>query len=108
MVATADRTQADLLAYRNNQGVEYESFYIVNKKLVKAGTHDLVMAIADRSDVSAINANHGYQLEKPINPKMSTSQPQNIEPNISFVKADQVGALGYTSQGTVIAGNDTG
>jgi subtilisin family serine protease len=108
MVATADRTQADLLAYLYNQGVEYESFYIVNKILVKAGTLDLVMAIADRSDVSAIDANHGYQLEKPINPKMSTSQPQNIEPNISFVKADQVWALGYTGQGTVIAGNDTG
>src|SRR4030067_1033656 len=108
LVATADRTQADLRAYLDNQGVSYQTFYIVNSILVKSGSLDLAMAIADRKDVAQISANHEYQLDEPmINPKAPNS-PVGIEPNISFVNAPQVWALGYTGQGMIVAGNDTG
>ncbi len=35
LVATADRTQADLRAFLDSQGVDYKSFYIVNTILIK-------------------------------------------------------------------------
>ncbi len=108
LVSTANRTQADIRSYLDKNGINYKSYYIVNTILVKGGDLALATTIADRSDVSAINANHGYQLEQPINPRPSTTQPQYVEPNISFVKADQVWAMGITGQGTVLAGNDTG
>jgi hypothetical protein len=108
LVATANRTQADLRAYLNNQGVDYQSFYIANKILVRAGYLDLALAIASREDVAQITANHKFQLDMPkIDPK-ALNEPMAVEPNITFVKADQVWALGFTGQGMVLAGNDTG
>ena len=108
LVATADRTQADLRAYLDSQGVTYTSFYIVNTILVKAGTLNLAKAIADRKDVSQISGNHTYQLDKPMIDPKAPNSPTGIEPNISFINAPAVWALGYTGQGTVVAGNDTG
>ena len=108
LVDTANSTQADLRAYLDNQGVAYTSFYIVNTVLVKSGTLDLAMTIAGRKDVSLISANHTYQLEDPIVNLKHPDHIAAIEPNISFIKADQVWALGITGQGMVVAGNDTG
>ena len=36
--ATAERTQKDLRAYLDAQGVDYEAFYIANKVLVRGGS----------------------------------------------------------------------
>ncbi len=108
LVATANRTQADLRAYLASQGVAYTSFYIVNTILVKAGTLDLAMSIADRKDVSQITGNHTYQLDKPMIDPKAPNTPTGIEPNLTFINAPAVWALGYTGEGTVVAGNDTG
>ncbi len=108
LVATTARTQTDLRAYLDSQSVDYQSFYIVNAIWVKSGTLILAQTLADRNDVASIRANHTYQLEKPINSKPSTAQPLFVEPNISFVKADQVWAMGFTGQGIVVADDNTG
>lgn len=105
---TAFRTQAGLKAYLDQQSVKYTSFYIVNTLMIKGGTRDLAMAIAARPDVSLISSNHSYQLDKPMIDQNAANQPAGIEPNISYVKADQVWALGITGEGTIVAGNDTG
>ena len=108
LVATADRTQASLRSYLDGQGVKYTSFYIVNTILVKGGSLDLAMSIASRADVSGISANHQYQLPEPMIDQNAPNSPVGIEPNISFVNAPQVWAMGVTGEGTVVAGNDTG
>lgn len=108
LVETAARTQADLRTYLDSQHVDYQSFYIVNAIWVKKGALDLAQTISARPDVATITANHTYQLDEPINPKASTVEPLGVEPNISFVKADQVWALGITGQGMVVADDDTG
>lgn len=108
LVATAARTQAGLIAYLDSQGVEYKSFYVVNAIWVKQGSLDLAQTIAARPDVATLSVNHTYQLEEPLNPKPSTAEPQAVEPNISFVNADQVWAMGITGQNTVLADDDTG
>jgi subtilisin family serine protease len=57
--------------------------------------------------VEKITANHPFQLQEPQVP----GEPPGvlaIESNITFVKADQAWSSGWTGQGTVLAGNDTG
>jgi Subtilase family/PKD domain/Carboxypeptidase regulatory-like domain/Repeat of unknown function (DUF6923)/Kelch motif len=108
LIETAERSQADLRAYLKDQGVDFKTFYIVNAILVKGGNLDLAMAIANRADVGMIYANHQYQLEEPMITKGAANSPTGVEPNITFVKAPDVWAMGITGQGTIVAGNDTG
>ncbi len=108
VVDTANRTQADLKAYLDQQGVEYTSYYVANTILVKAGSLALANEIAARTDVAQILANKTYKLDDPPADPKASNTPVGIESNISFVNAPQVWALGITGQGTVLAGNDTG
>ncbi len=108
LVATATSTQADLRAYLDSKGADYQSFYIVNAIWVKQGTADLAQSIALRSDVATVSINHQYQLDEPINPQPSNVQPLTVEPNLVFINADDVWAMGITGEGTIMAGNDTG
>ncbi len=106
--ATAERTQRELRAYLDRLQVRYQPFYISNKILVRDADQRLLYSLAARPDVARITANHRYQLEKPrINPK-PVERVTAVEPNISFVNADDVWALGVTGEGIVLAGNDTG
>jgi len=105
---TAERTQKDLRRYLDGQGVRYEAFYIANKILVRGGSQLLLNSLAARPGVAQITANHQYQLQEPFKNPNVDNAPAGIETNITFIKAPQVWALGYTGQGTVIAGNDTG
>jgi hypothetical protein len=105
---TAERTQKDLLRFLDGQKASYESFYIVNRILVKGGSQALLGEIAARSDVAQITANHAFQLQEPFKDAGALNTPTGIESNITFIKAPQVWALGYSGQGTVMAGNDTG
>jgi len=108
LVATAERTQQSLRTALDAQGVRYKAFYIANKVLVYAGDQALLQQLAGRPDVAHIAANHRFQVEEPIAMAPAPNQVEAVEPNISFVRADQVWALGYTGQGTVLAGNDSG
>ncbi len=108
LVTTADRTQADLRRYLDGQGARYETFYIANKVLVYGGDQSLLTAVAARADVDKITANHPYQLHEPVEKNPSPLHITAVEPNLTFIKADQAWALGYNGQGTVLAGNDTG
>lgn len=88
--------------------IAYEAFYIANKILVRSGSQALLTTLAGRPDVAQITANHKFQLQEPFKDASASNTPDGIESNITFVKAPQVWAIGYTGQGTVIAGNDTG
>jgi subtilisin family serine protease len=106
--ATAERTQKALRAHLDRQGVDYRPFYVANKILVRGGQRALLMDVASRPEVARISANHHYQLEEPVVAPQRPKQTAAAEPNIAFVNADQVWAMGHTGQGTVLAGNDTG
>src|SRR5262249_35473594 len=105
------------------RGVEYRSFYLVNAILVK-GDRDLARLLAARPDVRRIDGNPvmRQELPKPEPAKALDFNPDWLvpadpvtgkailaaEPGISSVRAPQVGALGYTGQGVVVGGADTG
>ncbi len=105
---TAERTQKDLRAVLDAQGVEYRPFYIANKILVRSGGEALALELAARPDVVQITPNHKYQLQEPFKNTDVPESPAAIEPNITFIKAPDVWALGVTGVNTVMAGNDTG
>lgn len=107
--ATAEATQAEVKQALDAQGVAYRSFYVANKIFVRDGSEGLIYEMAARPDVAKITANHPFQLPEPfINPNPPKQAPLVIEPNITFVNADDVWGLGYHGEGIVLAGNDTG
>jgi subtilisin family serine protease len=105
---TAERSQRDLRRYLDGQGIQYEAFYIANKVLVRGGGQVLLNTLVARPDVAQITANHQFQLQEPFKDANVSNTPLGIETNVTFIKAPQAWALGYSGQGTVIAGNDTG
>jgi len=110
----ARSTQAPLKAWLDSQGVKYQSFYIVNALLVK-GDRKLVMAAATRQDVARIEANPKVRVIPdrsfvPDGPEVPAvlATSNAIEPNIRYVRAPGAWALGFTGQGVVVGGQDTG
>ncbi len=105
---TAADSQQLLLEEFDQQGLSYQSFYISNKVHVQSGNLNTLLNIASRPDVARITANHTFQLDEPDISPLPPLHIAAIESNLSFVKADQVWAMGYTGNGVVLAGNDTG
>jgi hypothetical protein len=107
---TARRSQAPLRAELDAAGVDYRAFHIVNALALK-GDRALVTRLATRSDVARIAANPRVLQALP-SPALPTEgldgAPASIEWNVARINADDVWALGYTGQGIVVAGQDTG
>ena len=115
----ASATQRPLIAWLQAHQVEYRSFYIVNMLWVK-GDMGIVSALANRDDVARIEGNPVVRglppLETPSSGQVALlppagaapSAPAGIEPNITYVHADQLWSLGFTGQGIVIGSGDTG
>jgi len=104
----ADQTQAPLRAQLDAAGTPYRAFYLLNALLVEAD-RATVTALALRPEVAEIVANPPIRQGLP--PELTAPvplAPQGIEWNVSRVGAPDVWALGYTGQGSVIAGADTG
>ena len=107
LLSVAQRSQRDLRAVLDAQGTEYQAFYIVNALKVRADSA-LVRSMAARSDVERIMPNPWVQGIPSQDASPLEAAPAAIEPGLARVGADAVWALGYTGQGTVVAGNDTG
>ena len=109
LTETAARTQKPLLAFLKAQGVSYRAYWIANMVWVQGGT-DLIQALAQRPDVAHLYANPQVRLEMPAENSLQ-SEPQTLESitwNILKVNAEDLWAAGYTGQGVVIGGQDTG
>src|SRR6266576_1910389 len=108
----AQTTQDSILQLLRDRAIEHRSFYIVNAILVK-GTHELAEMLSARPDVARIEGNPQIHNELPQpgpveNAPPYLQRPEAIEPGITYTHAPQVWALGFTGQGIVIAGADTG
>jgi len=107
----AEVTQKPMLNWLESNGIEHQSFYIVNMILVK-GRFDVALSLAARPDVARIDANpvvhNNLPQFAPAPGKVKPTAVEAIEPGISQTNAPQVWALGYTGQGIVVGGADTG
>ena len=61
-----------------------------------------------RPDVLHLYANPSVKLDAPVEVSVAAALPEGIEWNITLVGAPDVWALGYTGQGVVVGGADTG
>jgi len=104
--SVAQTSQQNLRALLDAQELDYQSFYIVNAIKVQASS-DLLQTLAARPDVDRIVPNPWVK-GVPDLPPMPAAAPVGIEPNLLRVNAGDVWALGYTGQGVVVAGADTG
>ncbi len=109
----AARTQPPLWDALARMGAAYRSYWIVNMIWVR-GDLSAVQTMAQRADVAHIYANPTVRADLP-QPSAApgpnapgTTVPAAIEWNINKVSAPQVWAAGYTGQGVVIGGADTG
>ncbi len=110
----AQATQRPLLRWLQDRHIEHRAFYIINAIWVKA-TVDVAQTLAARPDVERVEGNpviynnfvDPVVTNQPTRPD-SAEATQAIEPGITYTRAPQVWSLGYTGQGIVVAGGDTG
>lgn len=106
----AEVSQASLRRWLDENGVAYRSFYIVNALWVK-GDRRLVDALAERSDVARIEGNPWVHVVEPVELRASgvaPAGPDAVEWGIAKTNAPSLWSKGFTGQGIVVAGQDTG
>ncbi len=105
----AERTQQPLRAMLDSLGVRYKPFWVVNMLWVQ-GDQGVLQQIALKGEVARIVANPPIPLDRlPSSKQANTPQAvEGIEWNISLIHAPEVWDLGYTGEGIVIGGQDTG
>ena len=105
----AERTQKPILEKLKALGVEYRPYWAANM-IWAAGDLAAVQAVAGLPDVAHLYANPKVQLDQPEKPVETgpRSPSLGLEWNIHLVNADDVWAAGFTGQGAVIGGADTG
>ncbi len=104
-------TQKPIVKWLAQNGVEHQSFYIVNMIWVKGG-REVALALAAREDVARIEGNpviHNRLPEPVSSPQKETPEAfETVASGVSYSRAPQVWAAGYTGQGIVVGGADTG
>jgi len=108
---TAQRSQAPILHRLAAAGVDYRAYWISNLIWVR-GDASILQELALLPEVAHVYANPWVQVDLPPNhPANEIEEVAGItalEWNIARVHADDVWAAGYTGQGVVIGGQDTG
>ncbi len=103
----AGRTQAPVLRLLEGLGAEHRSFWIANMIWVR-GPRPVLEAVARRADVLRVDPNPGIQMEAPAPGAEGAAATAGVEWNLVQVGADMVWSQGFTGQGVVIGGQDTG
>lgn len=109
LTAVARRSQPAVIQSLKSSGVEFRPYWVSNMIWVK-GSAATVEALAKRSDVARIFANPKVKLDiiDPYFQPEERDSAEGVEWNIALVKAPEVWGAGFTGQGVVIGGQDTG
>lgn len=108
LTATAAQSQASLRTMLDANGASYRAYWVTNMIWVR-GDRALVQALASRPEVEYLYANTWQRIQLPeVDHAPTPRQADLIEWNISIVRAPAVWAEGFTGQGAVVGGQDTG
>jgi serine protease AprX len=115
LTETARRSQAPLLAALQKMAadhtskVDYRSFWVTNAIWVR-GNAAAVQELAQRPDVAHIYANPMVKLSLPDQQSQpaAPAEANALQWDILKIQAQEVWNSGYTGQGVVVAGQDTG
>ncbi|MEO8133857.1 MAG: S8 family serine peptidase [Betaproteobacteria bacterium] len=106
----AERAQAPLRAELDAKGIGHRSFHIVNALLVQ-GDLKLAEALATRADVLRLEGNpriRSLPLPEVQQRELALKAIAAVPPGVSDTRATLMWAQGYTGQGIVVGGQDTG
>lgn len=107
---TAEESQRTVRQLLEGEGLEYHSFYIVNAIRAQGDTR-LIESIAKLPGVASIQHNPSIMMEEPIiNGEIDDEidERNTIEWGVEKINAPAVWSMGFTGQGVVVAGEDTG
>ncbi len=109
LTAVAARSQPALLQELDKLGVAYEPFWIANMVWVR-GDEAVLAQVAQRPEVAHVYANPAVAAEQPeLAPALNSPEAVTaVEWNVTKIGAPEVWAAGFTGQGIVIGGQDTG
>ena len=108
LVETAANSQKPILTFLESRGIEHQAFWVVNMIWVKGDWQHLKI-LAERTDTGHIYANPRVRLTLPEEANVpGILNVDAVEGNIQQIHASEVWAEGYTGQGVVIGGQDTG
>lgn len=110
LVETAQQTQAPVRQALEAAGLSYRPFYLINMLHVE-GHHRRMAEFAGLPGVARVMRNPNvrpYPFSFDIGYGDADRKKPGVEWNISQVKADRVWDKGFTGQGIVVAGQDSG
>lgn len=104
----AQSRQAATRKLLEREGIAYRPFWVANF-IALEGDAELAGRLAARPEVNAIELDVRMGLD-PVQPDFpqSTKAPSAIEPGVSLVSAPALWAMGFTGQGVLVGGQDTG
>lgn len=112
LTETALRTQEPFITLLNSKSVKYQSFWIANSIYIEADA-ELAKELAAYPEIKELLPNPKMRVHEPVEMIFEEGTKQDatsvaVEWGITKVKAPQVWAMGYTGQGVVVSGQDTG
>jgi len=106
LINKADQSQKEIKDFLHQRDISFRSYYIVNMVTLQADW-DLISSIASLTSVSSVIEDGHFTMQHPTTDR-SLSGTRGIEWNVSMINAPSVWNMGYTGQGVVIGGQDTG
>ena len=105
--AAAARTQQPVVDLLAHDGAACHPFWIVNA-VWSRGRASAATQAAQRSDVRGVLADRVAVQPLPVPDAVQPLSTLGVEWGVSMIRAPDVWALGYTGQGVVVGGQDTG
>jgi len=107
LLATAQRSQAQVRSYLDARRVPYSSFIIDNSIYIAAADANLVSELTTFSGINLLRLERSYPVPD-VRPEPEGARVTAVEWGVSKINADDVWALGHTGAGIVVANIDTG
>ncbi|MBK8877879.1 MAG: S8 family serine peptidase [Haliscomenobacter sp.] len=102
------QSQGSVMESLEKQNVPFRSLYIVNVIYLPKASASLLESLAKREEIGEIVANSALTAPN-FQPESEDLRLRlGVEWGVAKIKAPEVWALGYTGQGVVIGGQDTG
>jgi subtilisin family serine protease len=109
LLAAAESAQKKAVAELEKSGTEYTSYWATNAILVEGGSLDLATDLAADAQVLEVRPTTRHALEEPeTTDAAAPSAAADSTYGIEAINADDMWGLGFTGDGIVVAGLDTG
>jgi len=103
----ANKTQQKVISYLTKKNIPFQSFYVINA--VKVTSDEVtMMTIAEMEEVERIIDDTPMKMLDYESEKVTNSRSSEPEWGLKYIKADSVWSKGFTGQGVIIGGQDTG